>query len=253
MQQLPAIDTALDVLVLCAHPDDAELGCGGTLAKLAASGKSVGVVDLTRGELGTRGTPESRAVEALEASRILGLALRGNLALPDGKLNPADTIQREAVIQAIRLYRPTIVLTNAPADRHPDHGNGCRLVTESAFLSGLRQWTTVCPLTGETQDAHRPDSVFQFIQDQYITPSFVVDISQHFELKMQAIRAYGSQFHVAGQLERAEPVTYISRPVFLEYVTARARHMGHLAGVDYGEGFISTLLPRYDSLPGMEH
>jgi len=224
----------LDVLVLAAHPDDAELACGGTLAKLTAEGHRVGIADLTRGELGTRGTPAIRAQEAADAAGILGLSLRENLGLRDGFFRH-DEAHLLAVIRSVRRHRPRIVLTNAPEDRHPDHGRAATLVREAAWLAGLRNIETEDE--GQPQTAHRPERLFHFIQDRYLHPSFVVDVTAHIDTKWAAIRAYKSQFHDPNS---SEPETYISSPAFLDFLQARAQAMGHLIGTPHGEGFISS-------------
>lgn len=223
----------LDVLVFAAHPDDAELGCAGTLIKLKQAGKNVGICDLTRGELGTRGTPEIRDSEAAAASKVMGLDVRENLGFRDGFFVNDEQHQLE-VARMIRRYRPNVVIGNAPFDRHPDHGRGSVLVREAAFLSGLRMVET--KWEGIVQEAWRPSKVFKYIQDHWLEPSFVVDITEQFEQKMDAIRAFGSQFY---NPNTDEPETYISSQNFIKQVEARALQMGHLAGAKYGEGFIA--------------
>ncbi|MBL7851221.1 MAG: bacillithiol biosynthesis deacetylase BshB1 [Cyclobacteriaceae bacterium] len=222
----------LDILALAAHPDDAELGCGGTLIRHIKAGLKVGVVDLTRGELGTRGTPEQRDEEATAASRIMGLAVRANLGLPDGFFQDSREHQLK-VVAAIREYRPEIVVANALYDRHPDHGKGADIAYSSCFLAGLAKVTTH-DASGKSQEPWRPKALYHYIQSQFIQPDFVVDISGEWEQKMMAIRAYKSQFH---NPESQEPVTYISTPEFLRMLESRAIEMGHAIGVKYGEGF----------------
>lgn len=224
----------LDVLALTAHPDDAELGCGGTLLKLAAAGKAVGVVDLTRGELGTRGAPALRAQEAAAAADILGLVLRDNLGLRDGFFANDEACQM-AVVKVLRAWRPMVVITNAPEDRHPDHGRGARLVTDACFLSGLRKIETLDE-EGRPQAPWRPKRLCRMVQDRFLRPSFVVNITETFARKIEAIKAYRSQFH---DPESDEPETYISQSGFLEGIEARAREMGRYIGATYGEGFIT--------------
>lgn len=219
----------LDVLAVAAHPDDAELAIGGTLAKLAANGNRVGILDLTRGELGTRGTPEIRAEEAAQAAEILGLAWRGNLGLPDGRIEDTPA-QRLPVINALRVHRPRLLLINAPTDRHPDHGAAQALVRNAAFFAGLRKYP------GAEGPAHRPERVYSYIQDEYLTPSFILDVSGYMDVKLAAIRAYGSQFY---DPTSTEPATYIASERFLDYIRARAVHFGHLIGTQAGEGFLS--------------
>jgi bacillithiol biosynthesis deacetylase BshB1 len=216
----------LDILVLAAHPDDAELGCGGTILKHVSMGHKVGVVDFTRGELGTRGTPESRNQEATDSAKILGLSVRENLGLPDGFFKNDKEHQLE-VVKAIRRHRPDIVLANARYDRHPDHGRGSDLAFEACFLSGLKKVST-------GQDAWRPKVVYHYIQSQMITPDFVVDVSDFWDKKMDAIRAFRSQFYDPNS---KEPDTFISSPAFMKLVESRGHEFGHSIGVKYGEGY----------------
>lgn len=232
----------LDILAIGVHPDDVELGCSGTIASAIAEGKKVGIVDLTQGELGTRGTVETRYAEADEAAKILGVAVRENLKMADGFFQNDEAHQR-LIITAIRKYQPEIILCNAPEDRHPDHGRSAKLVSDAAFLSGLRKITTNCD--GAYQEAWRPKYVFHYIQDRFIQPSFVVDISAHFETKIASILAYTTQFNSPST---DEPQTYISSPQFLETVKARAMMLGKRIGVQYGEGFISEKVIGVNSL-----
>lgn len=222
----------LDILVLAAHPDDAELGCGGTIARHIAAGKKVGIVDLTRGELGTRGTPQLREQEAADAARILKVSVRKNLGLRDGFFvnNEQDQLK---VVQAIRTYQPEIVLANAVSDRHPDHGRGAALTYDACFLAGLAKVETT-DTEGKPQAAWRPKNFYHYIQSDYIQPDFVVDISDTIEAKMDAIRAFKSQFYDPSS---EEPETFISNPDFLRMVEARALELGYSIGVKYGEGF----------------
>jgi N-acetylglucosamine malate deacetylase 1 len=222
----------LDILVLAAHPDDAELACSGTILSHVAQGKKVGIVDLTLGELGTRGTVEIRRQEATASAQILGIAVRENLALPDGFFQN-DREHQLAVVKAIRQFQPDIVLANAITDRHPDHGRAAALVRDACFLSGLRKIETIST-DGELQAPWRPGRIYHFIQDQYIIPDLVVDISAHWEQKLASIKAFSSQFF---NPNLNEPNTYISSLGFLESIQARAREMGHYIGVQYGEGF----------------
>lgn len=221
----------LDILVLAAHPDDAELGCGGTIAKHVASGYKVGVVDLTKGELGTRGTPEIRADEAAAAAKVLGLTVRDNLGLKDGFFENSRQDQLE-VIKAIRKYKPEIVLANAVYDRHPDHGRGAALSHESCFLAGLSKIETV--YGQERQEPWRPRHIFHFIQSQFLKPDFIVDVSEFWEKKIEALAAFKSQFFDPSS---NEPQTYISDPAFLRMIESRAVEFGHTIGARYGEGF----------------
>lgn len=233
----------LDILVLPVHPDDAELGCSGTILKEIAAGKKVGIVDLTRGELGTRGTAEIRDNEAAASAKILGLAIRDNLSLPDGFFENTKEYQLK-VIAAIRKYQPEIVITNAYHDRHPDHGRASELVEASAFLSGLRKIETSD--NGKTQEAWRPKQVLHFIQDNYIKPDILVDVTAHWDKKVESIHAFGSQFFNPDW--QNEPQTYISSPEFIAVVEARAREFGKSIGVKYAEGFTSRKILGVESL-----
>jgi len=221
----------VDILAFAAHPDDVELTCGGTVIKHSALGQKVVIVDLTAGELGTRGNSKLRAEEAKKAAKILKLYARENLGLPDGFFDLSEK-NKLAVIKMIRHYKPRIVLANAVRDRHPDHARASQLVSEACFLSGLIKIET--SLGGKKQEAHRPDFVYHYIQDHYIQPNFIVDISGYFELKMDAIKAYTSQFH---NPKSKEPVTPISTPEFLKNLESRAREYGRLIKTEYGEGF----------------
>lgn len=223
----------LDILAFGVHPDDVELGCSGTILAALAEGKRVGVVDLTQGELGTRGTAETRKQEAAAAAAIMGITVRENLGMADGFFQNDEVHQRK-VIEVIRKYRPEIILANAPEDRHPDHGRSAKLVSDAAFLAGLRKIET--KQNGEVQEAWRPTYVFHYIQDRFIQPSFVVDITAHMNKKVEAILAYATQFNSTGG---NEPQTYISTPQFLETVKARAMMLGKRIGVGYAEGYIT--------------
>lgn len=233
----------LDVLVLAAHPDDAEISCGGTIAKHVSMGHSVGIVDLTRGELGTRGTPELRAQEAADAARILKVSVRDNLGLKDGFFQN-DPEHQLAVVRVVRKYKPDIVLANAIYDRHIDHGKGASLGYDSCFLAGLAKVETVDE-HGKKQAPWRPSAVYHCIQSLFIEPDFIVDISEHFELKMQAVRAFKSQFYDPSS---QEPETYISSPSFLRMLEARAVEFGHAIGTRFGEGFTVRRYPGVNSL-----
>lgn len=232
----------LDILVIAAHPDDAELSCGGTICKHVALGKKVGVVDLTRGELGTRGTPEQRLKEAEVAAEILGLSVRENLHMEDGFFRN-DREHQYKVAQVVRKYRPDIVLANAVQDRHPDHGRGADLIYDSCWLAGLIKFKT--ELDGELQEAWRPRHVYHFIQSRYIQPDFVVDISEFWEQKLKAYSAYKSQFH---DPDSNEPETFISSSGFQDLIKARTIEFGVTAGVEHAEGFTSERFPAVESL-----
>jgi len=223
----------LDILIFAAHPDDAELGCGGTIAKHVSLGYQLGIVDLTEGELGTRGNAETRKNEAADASKILGISYRDNLKLPDGHfLNSKEN--RMAVIQKVRMLQPDIVLANALFDRHPDHGMGANLVYDGCFLSGLEK--IVSMEGGKKQKPWRPKAIYHYIQSQFMKPDFVIDVTEMWSKKMQSIRAYKSQFY---DPKSAEPETYISSPDFLNMLEARGIELGHSIGVKYGEGFVA--------------
>ncbi len=223
----------LDILAFGVHPDDVELSCSGVLLAEKLRGKKTGVIDLTRGELGTRGTPDTRKQEAAAAAAIMQLDIRENLGMADGFFQNDETQQRK-VITAIRKYQPDIILCNAPDDRHPDHGRSAQLVETAAFLSGLRKIETV--ENGVVQPHWKPSYVFNYIQDRYLQPNFVVDISGVMEQKIACIKAYTTQFNAT---DLSEPQTYISTPDFLESVIYRSKMMGKMIGVAYGEGFIS--------------
>jgi N-acetylglucosamine malate deacetylase 1 len=226
----------LDILAVAVHPDDAELCCSGTLLMEKLNGKRTGVVDLTRGELGTRGSAELRAVEAARAAEILGLDVRENLGMADGFFRNDEAHQR-LLIRAIRKYRPEVVLANALADRHPDHGRAGHLIADACFLSGLRKVGT-SDEEGRPQEHWRPKYVFHYIQDRYYQPDFVYDITPVFEAKLQSIRAYASQFF-SSEYGADEPQTYISTPEFLGSIIGRHQMFGKMIGVMYAEGFIS--------------
>jgi bacillithiol biosynthesis deacetylase BshB1 len=220
----------LDILAFGAHPDDVELSCSGTLLIEKQLGKKVGIIDLTEGELGTRGSIETRRQESAEASVIMGIDVRENLGLPDGFFsNDKETLLK--VIEVIRKYQPDIIICNATEDRHPDHGKAAGLVQDASFLSGL--------LKVETKEHNvpwRPKHVFNYIQDRYIDPQFIVDITPVFEKKMAAVKAYKTQFH---NDEIEGPETYISRPGFLEFIVNRCKIFGKRIGVEYAEGFVT--------------
>jgi len=227
----------LDILAFAAHPDDVELSCAGTIISEVQKGKTAGVIDLTQGELGTRGSVELRFKEAEAASKIMGLSVRENLNLGDGTFKNSFTEQK-TIITAIRKYKPDIVLANAITDRHPDHGKGAELIRVANFLSGLKKIKT--ELEGKEQEAWRPPLLLHYIQSQWINPDFVVDISHTFDKKMESIRAYGTQFYNPNS---EEPETFISSPHFLELQKARAIEMGNLQGFTYAEGFTMAYPP----------
>ena len=226
----------LDILAIGVHPDDVELGCSGTLINEINNGKKTGILDLTQGELGTRGTIETRYQEAANAAKIIGVAVRDNLKMKDGFFRNDDEHQLR-LISAIRKYQPDIVLANVLHDRHPDHGRAGHLIADACFLSGLSKIETKDE-TGNSQQRWRPSYVLHYIQDWYHEPDILIDISDVFDQRMKAIEAYTSQFH-SSVSKNDEPQTYISTPDFLESVIARARMFGKRIGVRFAEGFIS--------------
>jgi len=230
----------IDVLAFGAHPDDVELGCSGTLLKLKAQGKKIGIIDLTKGEMGTRGTDLTRKQEAADASSILELDVRDNLDLGDGSFE-INQENRLAVIKAIRKYQPIIVLANSFHDRHTDHARGAQLVKEACFLAGLKKIITEDE-NGE-QGNWRPKYVFHYIQYYHVTPNFIVDVTPFQEKKNESIRAYKTQFF---NPESDEPETLISSEKFLKFVEARGREMGAAIEVEFGEGFTSDSPLTYD-------
>ncbi len=221
----------LDILAIGAHPDDVELGCGATVAKAVAEGKKVGILDLTRGELGTRGSAQIRAKEAAGAAQILGVAVRENLAFADGFFINDKQHQLE-VVKMIRKFRPDVVLCNAITDRHIDHPKGSALVSDACFLSGLVKIDT--HLGGKKQQAWRPKKVYHYIQWQNLEPDFVVDVGDFINIKLKAVKAYSSQFYNPNS---KEPVSPISSKNFLDSITYRAQDLGRIIGTDYAEGF----------------
>ncbi|MFY8009615.1 MAG: bacillithiol biosynthesis deacetylase BshB1 [Flavobacterium sp.] len=221
----------LDILAFGAHPDDVELGCSGTIAKEVSLGKKVGIIDLTRGELGTRGSVEIRDQEAALAAEILGISVRENLNMRDGFFVNDEAHQLE-IIKRIRKYKPEIVICNAVDDRHIDHGKGSKLVSDACFLSGLRKIET--EHEGVEQEVWRPKVVYHYIQWKNIEPDFVVDISEFIDKKTQSILAYASQFYSENS---NEPITPIATKNFLQSIHYRTQDFGRLIGVDYAEGF----------------
>lgn len=227
----------VDILAVSAHSDDIELSCGGTILRAVGQGQAVGVADLTRGEMGTRGTPQVRKREAEEARKRLGAAFRVQFDFGDGGLRTGRKEEME-FIRLIRETRPSVVIAPYPDDRHPDHSRAGRLVTDASFYAGLIKIDT-------GQKAHRPQAVIYFLQNYQQPPSFVVDISATFDRKMKAVAAYKSQFHKPGS---KEPNTFIARKSFLALIEARARHFGGMIGTDFGEAFVTRLPPRVDDL-----
>ena len=231
--QIFVLSMKLDVLAFGVHPDDIELSCSGVLLLEKKNGKKTGIVDLTEGELGTRGTVETRYSEAADAAKILGVDIRENLKLADGFFKNDEEHQRK-VIRVIRKYKPEIIICNAPEDRHPDHGRSAKLVSEASFLSGLVKIETTDE--GKVQEPWRPKYVLHYTQDRYLTPDFVVDISDVFETKLESIKAYKTQFY---NPDLGGVQTYISTPDFLDNVIGRHQMFGKMIGVKYAEGFIS--------------
>jgi bacillithiol biosynthesis deacetylase BshB1 len=232
----------LDILAFGAHPDDVELGCGATVAKEVANGKRVGIIDLTRGELGTRGSADLRDVEAANAAKILGVSVRENLAFADGFFKNDKAHQLE-IIKMIRKYQPEIVLCNAIDDRHIDHGKGSQLVSDACFLSGLLKIET--ELDGKPQEKWRPKHVYHYIQWKNIEPDFVVDVSGYIDTKQEAVLAYSSQFYDPNSNEAETPITSKN---FIDSINYRARDLGRLIGVNYAEGFTVERYVAVDSI-----
>lgn len=224
----------LDILAFGAHPDDTELSCSGTLVSLVNQSIKVGVIDLTRGEMGSRGSAEIRLKEAQEASDILGLHVRENLGLPDTELQNNRENQLP-IIQVIRTYRPHVCILPAPSDRHPDHGDAAKLLIDAIFYSGLIKIETK-DRKGLMQEPHRPSHIIHYIQDEFLKSDFIFDITDTIETKEKAIAAFSSQFNVKNPDE--QPSTYISDPGFIESLRARAKLLGHIGGFNFGEGFI---------------
>lgn len=234
----------LDILAFGAHPDDIELSCAGTLLVEKNKGKKVGIIDLTQGELGTRGNAEIRRQEAAAAAKILQINVRENLAMADGFFKNDEAHQRQ-IITVIRRYQPDIIFCNAPEDRHPDHGKSAQLLEDAVFLSGLRKIETY--QDGQLQTVWRPTYVFNYLQDRYLKPDFVIDISSVMEQKIAAIKAYGTQFY---NPDLDEPSTYISTPDFLDSIVYRSKMLGKMIGVSHAEGFISKKMIGFSDFDG---
>ena len=221
----------LDILAFAAHPDDVELSASGTLMRYVAEGKKVGIIDLTEGELGTRGTVETRYEEAVDASKIMGISARENLRMPDGFFED-NAENKRLIIEQIRKYQPEIVLANSISDRHPDHGRAGKLVEDACFLAGLRKIET--SLEGQEQLPHRPRLVAHYIQDFYLEPSFVIDVTDYVDRKIEVIKAFKTQFYDPNS---PEPSTPISGEEFFDFIKGRMLNMGRPAGMKYAEGF----------------
>ena len=227
----------LDILVFGAHPDDVELGCAGTIIKEVQKGKKVGIIDLTRGELGTRGTKKTRDAETEEATNIMGVAMRENMNFKDGFFKD-DEQHKIALIKKIRQYRPKIVITNAVSDRHPDHPRASNITIDACFLAGLEKIDT-------GQEVWRPDAIYHYIQFNNLMPDVVVDISKQMSLKIKAVKAYKTQFYNPNS---DESETIISSQGFLDSVSYRAKDLGRQSGCEYAEGFLAHQMPKVDSL-----
>ena len=229
--------TEFDLLFFAAHSDDLELSCGGTIAKFVKDGLRVGMVDLTRGEMGTRGTPQTRKRESTAAARILGAAFREQLDFGDGNLRTGRDEELQ-IIEILRRTKPRVVFTAWPDERHPDHARTGRIVTDAWFYSGLRALDTGIA-------AYRPQAVAYYMQNYVLHPTFVVDVSAAWKTKMRAVYAYKSQFH---DPKSKEPATFISSQRFLDMIDGRGRHFGALIGVDYGEGYLTKQPPKLDDV-----
>ncbi len=224
----------VDILAIGVHPDDIELSCSGTLIKHIQQGKSVAIVDLTQGELGTRGSAELRLKEADDSAKVLGVKHRENIGLADGFFDGSKS-EMMKLISKIRKYQPQIVLANSIEDRHPDHGRAAKFISDACFYSGLRKIETI--ENGKSQDAWRPQSVYHYIQDYYIKPDFIVDISEQYDKKLESIMSFKSQFYDPNSTEPSSP---ISGKEFLDFIEGRAMQYGRLINVKYGEGFIAS-------------
>jgi len=232
----------VDILVFAAHPDDAELSCSGTIMKHIAQGKTVAIVDLTQGELGSRGTIETRYSEAKNASQIMGISYRENLKMKDGWFE-INEVNKRLIIEQIRRFQPEIVLANALTDRHPDHGKGGKLVSEACFLAGLKMIET--SWNGVKQSHYRPSAVYHYIQDFYIKPDFVVDVTDFVDRKIDTIKAFQSQFF---DPTSTEPNTPISGEDFFDFIKGRMKEMGRPAGFQFAEGFTAERFIGVDDL-----
>lgn len=226
----------LDILAIGVHPDDVELGCSGTILKHIAQGKKVGILDLTKGELGSRGSGELRLIEAKNSAQLLGVTVRENLGFADGFFKNDQEHQLE-IIKIIRKYQPTVVLANAPKDRHPDHGRAAQLISEACFYSGLLKIETT--LNGEQQEHYRPKAVYHYIQDRFLKPDFVVDVTAFVDKKMNAILAFSSQFYNPDSTAAETP---ISSKKFMDFVQSRMADFGRDINVEFAEGFTAERL-----------
>lgn len=227
----------IDAIFFDAHPDDIELSCGGTIVNFVKRGLRVGIIDLTSGEMGTRGTPKTRQREASSSARILGAAFRQQLDFGDGGLRTSRGEELQ-IIEVVRKYRPSIVFAPWPDERHPDHSRTGRIVTEASFYAGLRALETGLP-------AHRPQTTVYYLQNYMVPPSFVVDVTKVWTTKMRAVAAFKSQFH---DPKSKAPETFISKKSFLDMIEARSRHFGALIGVEYGEAYVTKQPPKLDDV-----
>lgn len=226
----------VDILAIGVHPDDVELACSGTLLKHIEAGKTVGLLDLTRGELGTRGTAEIRDQEASASAQLMGALFRKNLGMADG-LFQYDPANIKAIIRIIRMHQPSIVLANAISDRHPDHGRAAKLTADACYYAGLAKIETIDD-EGQVQERWRPDAVYHYVQDYNLKPDFVVDITEYVEKKMELVKTFSSQFHVPAATEYAQELSSpISGADFMAFLLAKARTYGRPAGFEFGEGY----------------
>ncbi|MCO6499305.1 MAG: bacillithiol biosynthesis deacetylase BshB1 [Vicingus serpentipes] len=236
----------LDILAIGVHPDDVELGCSGTLLKHIAQGKKVGILDLTKGELGSRGSGELRLQEAEKSAELLGVVIRENLVFEDGFFKN-DKAHQLKIIEILRKYQPEVVLANAPKDRHPDHGRAAQLVSEACFYSGLVKIET--EMDGKKQELWRPNAVYHYIQDRFLQPDFVVDVTDFVDQKMEAIMAFSSQFY---NPDSDLPETPISSQQFLDFVKARMANFGRDIGADFAEGFTVERVVGVEDITGLK-
>ena len=234
-----------DILAISANQEDVEIGCGGTILKLISEGKTVGIIDLTKGKLGTRGSRETRKKEAADAANILGISVRENLKLKDGFLNNSEEYQLK-IVEKIRKYQPEIVLANAIDDRHPDHAKAAKLISDACFIAGLKKIET--KENGQLQEVWRPKHIFHYIQWKNVVPDFVIDISGFLDKKIEACMAYKTQFYNPNS---DEPITPIATKDFLESLTYRAQDLGRLSGVEFAEGFTTEKLMAFKNFDGI--
>ncbi len=235
----------LDILAFGVHPDDVELSCAGTLLVERLNGKAVGIIDLTQGELGTRGNAATRKTEAANAAKTMGIAVRENLEMADGFFGN-DKENQLKIITVLRKYQPEVIICNSPDDRHPDHSRSAKLVSDAAFLSGLKKIVTIQDI--EEQEEWRPKYVLHYLQDKYHKPDFVIDISEVIETKIEAIKAYSTQFH---NPDLDEPQTYISTPEFLDSVLYRSKMLGRMIGVAHAEGYLTSKMIGFKNLDAL--